>query len=95
MTEFEALKKRLKNSALDELQQESLINYFSPIYYVEFEIMLAGELFPRIERVGYYDKTHNRHKKEALEIFERTPDAKRVIEKCMYTGKERIIKERA
>ena len=33
MTEFEAMKKRLKNSALDELQQERLINYFSPIYY--------------------------------------------------------------
>ena len=95
MSEFEAMKKRVRNSALNDLEQERLINYFSPIYYVEFEVTLPGELFPRTERVGYYDKTHNRHKKEALEIFERIPDAKRVIEKCMYTGKEKIIKERS
>lgn len=57
-------------------------------------IAQPGETY-RIERVGYYDKTHNRHKKEALEIFERIHDAKRVIEKCMYTGKEKIIKERS
>ncbi len=59
MSEFEAMKKRVRNSALNELEQERLINYFSPIYYVEFEVTLPGELFPRIERVGYYDKTHN------------------------------------
>ena len=94
MSEFEAMKKRVRNSSLNELEQERLINYFSPIYYVEFEVTLPGELFPRIERVGYYDKTHNRNKKEALEVFERIHDAKRVIEKCMYTGKEKIIKER-
>lgn len=92
MTEFEKLKQRLKNSSLGELEQERLINYFSPIYYVEFEEKPAGELFPRIMRAGFYDK--RRGKKDALAVFEREGDAKRVIEKCMYTGKEKVIQER-
>ena len=92
MTEFEKLKQRLKNSSLGELEQERLINYFSPIYYVEYEEKLEGELFPHIQRFGFYDK--RRGKKDALAVFEREGDAKRVIEKCMYTGKEKVIQER-
>lgn len=94
MTAFEKLKKRLKNSALSKLQQEKLIRYFSPIYCVEYETLLPGELIPRVYRMYNYDKTNNRHKKDALEMFDRNPDAKRVIEICMYTGKEKIIKEK-
>lgn len=89
--EIEQLKQRLKNSPMGELAQEKLINYFSPIYYVEYEETLQGELFPHIQRFWFYQKGAQ---KEALEIFERNPDAKRVIEKSMYSGKETIIKER-
>ena len=53
---------------MNELQQERLINYFSPIYYVEYEETLPGELFPHIQRFGFYQRGA---KKEALEIFER------------------------
>ena len=91
MKEVEQLKQRLKNSVMGELAQEKLINYFSPIYYVEYEETLPGELFPHIQRFGFYQRGA---KKEALEIFERNLDAKRVIEKSMYSGKETIIKER-
>lgn len=93
MTEFEKLKQRLKNSSINELEQERLINYFSPIYYVEYEEKLEGELFPHIQRFGFYDK--HRGKKDALAVFEREDGAKRVIEKCMYIGKEKVIQERA
>lgn len=89
--EVEQLKQRLKNGVMGELAQEKLINYFSPIYYVEYEEMLPGELFPHIQRFGFYQRGA---KKEALEIFERNADAKRVIEKSMYSGKETVIKER-
>ena len=89
--EGEQLKQRLKNGVMGELAQEKLINYFSPIYYVEYEETLPGELFPRIQRFGFYQRGA---KKEALEIFERNADAKRVIEKSMYSGKETVIKER-
>ena len=91
MKDVEQLKQRLKNSSMGELAQEKLINYFSPIYYVEYEETVPGELFPHIQRFGFYQKGAQ---KEALEIFERNPDAKRVIEKSMYSGKETIIKER-
>lgn len=91
MKEVEQLKQRLKNGVLNELQQERLVNYFSPIYYVEYEEMLPGELFPRIQRFGFYQRGA---RAEALEIFERNPDAKRVIEKSMYSGKETILIER-
>ena len=91
MSEIEQLKQRLKNSNMGELAQEKLINYFSPIYYVEYEEMLPGELFPHITRFGFYQK---RARIEALEVFERNADAKRVIEKSMISGKEKIIRER-
>ena len=59
--------------------------------YVEYEIIPDGELFPRLFRMGYYDKRCN--KKEALRAFEQLNGA-RVIEKNMRTGTEKIIKER-
>jgi hypothetical protein len=93
MKEVEQLKQRLKGGVMNELQQERLINYFSPIYYVEYEETLPGELFPHIQRFGFYDK--RRGKNDALAVFEKITDAKRVIEKCMYTGKEKVIQERA
>lgn len=69
-----------------------LNRYFEPIYYVEYEQQPEGELFPRVFRVGYYDKSCN--KKEALRAFEALNGA-RVIEKNMRTGAEKVIKERA
>ena len=93
MTELETFKQRIKGGCLGELEQERLINYFSPIYYVEFEELPAGELFPRIMRVGFYDKRRAKH--DALAVFEREEAAKRVIEKSMLSGREKIIKERA
>lgn len=89
--EVEQLKQRLKNGVMGELAQERLINYLCPIYYVEYEETLPGELFPHITRFGFYQK---RARAEALETFERNADAKRVIEKSVYTGKETVIKER-
>ena len=76
---------------MTDLQIEELENYFKPIYYVEYEIIPDGELFPRLFRMGYYDKRYN--KKEALRVFEQLNGA-RVIEKNMRTGTEKIIKER-
>ena len=76
---------------MTELAREELENYFKPIYYVEYEETVPGELFPRIFRMGYYDK--RRAKKDALDAFERT-NGKRVIEKSMRTGAEKVIKER-
>ena len=76
---------------MTELEIEELENYFKPIYYVEYEIIPDGELFPCLSRVGYYDKRYN--KKEALRAFEELNGA-RVIEKNLRTGKEKIIKER-
>lgn len=76
---------------MTELQKEELENYFKPIYYVEYEEKVPGELFPRIFRMGYYNKRNN--KKEALRAFEELNGA-RVIEKSMRTGQEKIIRER-
>lgn len=76
---------------MNELDKAELERYFSPIYYVEYEEMLPGELFPHVTRFGFY---HERAKKEALEVFARNDDAKRVIEKSMRTGAEKVIKER-
>jgi hypothetical protein len=76
---------------MTELQKEELENYFKPIYYVEYEEKVAGELFPRIFRMGYYNKRNN--KKEALRAFEELNGA-RVIEKSMRTGQEKVIRER-
>ena len=76
---------------MTDVQQAELNRYFSPIYYVEYEEKLPGELFPHVTRFGFY---HEWAKKEALEVFERNNDAKRVIEKSMRTGAEKIIKQR-
>lgn len=77
---------------MNELDKAELERYFKPIYYVEHEQQNEGELFPRVFRVGYYDKSCN--KKEALRAFEALNGA-RVIEKNMRTGAEKVIKERA
>ena len=77
---------------MTDVQRAELERYFKPIYYVEYEETPEGELFPRVFRVGYYDKTCN--KKEALRAYEELNGA-RVIEKNMRTGAEKIIKQRA
>ena len=92
MSEIERLKKELKDSALSELQQERLIEYFKPIYIVEFEIPVEGELFPRLWRWPLYDKRTNY--KEAMKYWDTDDQVKRIIEKSMYSGRERILKER-
>ena len=51
----------------EAIPSEELERYFSPIYYVEYEVTPAGELFPQRFRVGYY---HGQNKKEALQCFE-------------------------
>lgn len=79
--------------ALYEAKKAELDRYFAPIYYVEFEETLPGELFPHVFRNGYYDKSRN--KKDALWVFENSPDNPvRVIEKDMRTGAEKIIRQR-
>ena len=74
---------------MNEIQREELNRYFAPIYYVEYEETLPGELFPHTTRVGYYDKRNN--KKEALRAYDEL-NGTRVIEKNMRTGVEKIIK---
>ena len=91
MTEIEKLRQRLKSSVMNDLQQERLVEYFKPIYYVEFECTAPGELFPRIFRNAYYVKQTNRT--DALRTFDEF-NGLRVIEKSMLTGREKIIKER-
>ena len=76
---------------MNELSKSELERYFSPIYYVEYEERVEGELFPHVMRVGYYDKRCN--KKEALRAFDECGGV-RVIEKNMRTGAEKVIKER-
>lgn len=78
---------------MTELQKEQLENYFKPIYYVELEDTAAGELFPSKMRWAFYDKRTNR--REALHYFDSRDNAKRVIEKNMVTGREKVIRERA
>ena len=90
--EITQLRQRLKNSVMSDLKQEELIDYFKPIYYVEFETLVPCELFPRVFRNAYYDKRFN--KKEALKAFEDFADARRVVEKSMYSGREKVIAER-
>ena len=75
-----------------ERQKAELERYFAPIYYVEYEETLPGELFSHVFRVGYYDKSCN--KKEAIRAFEDFNGA-RLIEKNMRTGAEKIIRQRA
>lgn len=76
---------------MTDVQLEELERYFKPVYYVEYEIVPDGELFPKVFRMAYYDKRRN--KKDALQAFEQF-DGVRVIEKNMRTGQEKIIKER-
>lgn len=88
MTEIQKLRESLKHSVMTDVQQEKLIRYFKPVYYVVYEETPPGELFSKTYRIGYYDKDNNR--KQALEAFERF-GGKRVIEKSILTGKEKII----
>ena len=76
---------------MTDIKLQELENYFKPIYYVEYEIIPDGELFPRVFRMGYYDKRCN--KKEALRAYDELNGA-RVIEKNMRTGQEKIIQAR-
>lgn len=78
---------------MTDVQAAELERYFRPIYYVEFEETPNGELFPKVYRIGFYqDNGYN--KKEAIAVFNKNPGAKKVIEKSMRTGKEKIIMSR-
>ena len=77
---------------MTDVQLEELNRYFRPIYYVEFEEVPEGELFPRTYRIGYYSPFA---KKDATVIFNRNPCAKKLIEKSMRTGKEKVIMQRS
>lgn len=77
---------------MTDIQKEQLEEYFKPIYYVELEETVNGELFPHKSRWAFYNKRTN--KQEALKYFASRDNAKRVIEKNMYTGKEKVIKEK-
>ena len=89
--EISKLRASLKNSVMNELKQEELIDYFKPIYYVEYEEVVPGELFPKTFRMGYYDK--HTGKKEAQRAYEQL-NGKRLIEKSMYSGREYVLAER-
>ena len=75
---------------MTDVQQAELNRYFSPIYYVEYEEIVPGELFPHIFRMGFYG---DYAKKDALAAFKNCNGA-RVIEKSMRTGAEKVIKQR-
>ena len=83
--------KSLKDSNMNEIKKQELLNYFSPIYYCEFEYQVTGELFPRTFRWGHYGRSA---KKEAEQQFNEHDDAVRIIEKSMVTGAERVYKTR-
>ena len=76
---------------MNDVQRAELERYFRPIYYIEFEEIPEGELFPVKTRVGYYSPFA---KKDASEVFNKNPGAKKLIEKSMRTGKEKILLER-
>jgi hypothetical protein len=78
---------------MTDIQIAELERYFRPIYYVEFEETPEGELFSKIYRIGFYqDNGYN--KKEAIAVYNKNLCAKKVIEKSMRTGKEKIIMSR-
>lgn len=77
---------------MTDIQLEELNRYFRPIYYVEFEVFPEGKLFPETYRIGYYSPFA---KKDATVIFNRNPDAKKLIEKSMRTGKEKVLMQRS
>ena len=81
-----------KRKEMNELEREKLEEYFKPIYYVELEETVNGELFPIKTRWAFYDKRTN--EREALRYFDTRDNAKRVIEKNMYTGREKVLKEK-
>ena len=95
-----AIKRGYNISLLDDVirliakgdQQERLIEAFKPIYIVEFEMPVEGELFPRLWRWPLYDKRTNY--REAMKYWNTDDQVKRIIEKSMYSGRERILKER-
>lgn len=74
---------------MTDIQLKDLERSFRPIYYVEFEETPPGELFPKTFRIGYYSQWA---KKEATKVYELS--GKRLIEKSMRTGKEKILAER-
>jgi len=74
---------------MTDIQREQLENYFKPIYYIEYETKVDGELFPRVFRMGYY----NCNEKEALQAYKQFGGV-RIIEKNVRTGLEKIIKTR-
>ena len=78
---------------MTDIQIAELERYFSPIYYVEFEETPEGELFSKVYRIGFYQE-RGYNKKEAIAVFNQNPSAKKVIEKSMRTGKEKIIMSR-
>lgn len=75
---------------MTDAAQAELNRYFSPIYYVEYEELVEGELFPHVFRMGFYG---DYAKKDALAAFENCNGA-RVIEKSMRTGVEKVIRQR-
>ena len=77
---------------MTDIQLEELNRYFRPIYYVEFEEVPEGELFPKTYRIGYYSPFA---KKDATVIFDRSSCAKKLIEKSMHTGKEKVLMQRS
>lgn len=76
---------------MNDVQRAELERYFRPIYYIEFEEIPEGELFPIRTKLGYYSPFG---KKDAFEIFNKNLGAKKLIEKSMRTGKEKILLER-
>lgn len=79
---------------MTDVQLAELERYFRPIYYVEFEETPEGELFPITYRIGYYASEGGYNKKAAIWVFNQNPCAKKVIEKSMRTGAEKIIMSR-
>ena len=77
---------------MTDIQLEELNRYFRPVYYVEFEEVPEGELFPKTYRIGYYSPFA---KKDATVIFNRNLSAKKLIEKSMHTGKEKVLMQRS
>jgi len=78
---------------MTDIQIAELERYFRPIYYVEFEETPEGELFSKTYRIGFYQE-RGYNKKEAIAVYNKNPCAKKVIEKSMRTGKEKIIMSR-
>lgn len=85
MSEYQKLKERLSHSCLSDVKQMELLRYFEPIYYVYFA---TGDLFHSEFKVAFYHETRN-----AVLEYARETNAIKVIEKSMYSGREKIIEE--